>query len=252
MGYRGPLLRPRGIGPGRAWTQIPFNSIQFNLLEPSGPVQACNGIALLWNNKSEHSSINQEDMFVFNCEQQSENCIVGAAEHSHEYYSEKRLSGVPNWGTESELCSHTVSYALTRWAIHSHGKLCTHAVSYTLTRWAIHSHGELCTLTVSYTLTRWAMHSQVELYTHTLSYALPSWAIHSHCELYAHTVSYALTRWAMHSHGDLCTHTVSYAFTRWCMQSHGELCTPKLSYTLTLWAINSHHPRLKRTAERSD
>jgi len=28
MGHKGPVLRPRCIGPGRAWTQIPFNSIQ--------------------------------------------------------------------------------------------------------------------------------------------------------------------------------------------------------------------------------
>jgi len=27
MGHKGPVLRPRCIGPGRARTQIPFNSI---------------------------------------------------------------------------------------------------------------------------------------------------------------------------------------------------------------------------------
>jgi hypothetical protein len=31
MGDRGSVLRPRCIGPGRAGTQIPFNSIQFNV-----------------------------------------------------------------------------------------------------------------------------------------------------------------------------------------------------------------------------
>jgi len=28
MAHKGPVLRPRCIGPRRAWTQIPFNSIQ--------------------------------------------------------------------------------------------------------------------------------------------------------------------------------------------------------------------------------
>jgi len=30
MGHKGPVLRPRCIGPGRARTQELFNSIQFN------------------------------------------------------------------------------------------------------------------------------------------------------------------------------------------------------------------------------
>jgi len=33
MEHKGPVLRPRCIRPGRAWTQIPFNSIQPTLLE---------------------------------------------------------------------------------------------------------------------------------------------------------------------------------------------------------------------------
>jgi len=30
VGHKGPVLRPRCIGPRRAGTQIPFNSVQFN------------------------------------------------------------------------------------------------------------------------------------------------------------------------------------------------------------------------------
>jgi len=30
MGHKGPVLMSRCIGPGRARTQIPFNSIKFN------------------------------------------------------------------------------------------------------------------------------------------------------------------------------------------------------------------------------
>jgi len=39
MGHKGSVLRPRCTGPGRARTQIPFNSIQYlhllGLLRPS-------------------------------------------------------------------------------------------------------------------------------------------------------------------------------------------------------------------------